>query len=184
MQAVRNRKRLALERAKSAEAENENLYHRISALEQERNRLSYLLKGASELPESIRTIVSHRLNMLNSLLASRVASVDILARPFDEWEKELKADKEKFMNENRIGYGILKPGFMRYLKEHDLTIEEINYICLYALGLNGSEIGVYLNMPGFKNKTKEIRRKLGLGVHDTNLKLFIPSWSGARVKVN
>ncbi len=77
------------------------------------------------------------------------------------------------MNDNRIGFQIMYPRCIKYLEDHKLTVEEINYMCLYALGLNGTEIGKYLNMPSFKNKTKDIRRKLGLGVHDTNLGVFM-----------
>lgn len=173
MHKIQEGKQIALARALSAEAKNDKLMRQYSALEEEQDRLIELLSDSKELPESIRDVVRHRIRMLNSALVSRITSVNILGLPFDEWEQSLKNDKVKFMNDNRIGFQIMYPRCIKYLEDHKLTVEEINYMCLYALGLNGTEIGKYLNMPSFKNKTKDIRRKLGLGVHDTNLGVFM-----------
>lgn len=170
---IRAKKRIASEKAKTMKAENENLIHRISALEDEYNCLNRILKENNEIQESIREMVIHRLNMLNSVIGSSVTSVDILRQPYEEWEKSLKEDKDKFMKNNRDCFQIIYPDVIRHLKDKDLSDEEINYMCLYALGLNGSEIGEFLKMPSYRNKTKEIRRKLGLGVHDTNLKTYV-----------
>lgn len=167
------KKELLLERMKSAEATSENLIHRVTALEDERNRLMELLMETEDLPESVIQIVRHRINMLNSLLVSRITSVEILGKPFDEWQNSLNADKEKFLNENRIGFQVMYPKVISYLQSRNLSIQEINYLCLYAIGLNGTEIGEYLKMPSYRNKTKEIRKKLGLSVHDTNLGVYI-----------
>lgn len=164
---------LARERATAAEAKSENLLHRVKTLEEEQQRLKDLLTESNELPDPIREIVRHRINMLNSHIASKITSISMLRVPYKEWEDSLNSDKERFMNENREGFDIMYPEIIRHLQEKNLTEKEINYMCLYALGLNGTEIGKYLEMPSYRNRTKEIRKKLGLGIHDSNLDIYM-----------
>ena len=59
--------------------------------------------------------------------------------------------------------------FMRYLRSRELTDWEINYCCLYLVGLNGKEIGEYINLKRHYTYGSVIRQKLGLGEHDRNL---------------
>lgn len=54
-----------------------------------------------------------------------------------------------------------------------LTEKELEYCCLYALGLKGKDISHYLKSKSHFNDSSKIRAKLGLVEHDTNLGIYI-----------
>ena len=64
---------------------------------------------------------------------------------------------------------------MAELKSHDLTDWEIGYCCLYVLGLKGKDVGNYLKKKRNYIISSDIRRKLGLTEHDTNLGIWLRS---------
>lgn len=65
------------------------------------------------------------------------------------------------------------PAFIRHLESKKLTEWEIEYCCLYAIGLKGKEIGPYIKRKRHYNDSSDIRAKLGLGEHDTNLGIHL-----------
>ena len=65
------------------------------------------------------------------------------------------------------------PKFIKHLEDRGLNEWEINYCCLYALGLKGKEIGEYIQLKSHFNNSSDIRKKLGLGEHDVNLGTYI-----------
>ena len=65
------------------------------------------------------------------------------------------------------------PGFIGFLESKGLSEWEIEYCCLYAIGLKGKDIGFYINKKRHYNDSSGIRSKLGLGEHDTNLGIFL-----------
>ena len=65
------------------------------------------------------------------------------------------------------------PEFIRLLEEKGMTESEIEYCCLYAIGLKGKEIGAYIEKKRHYNESSCIRKKLGLGEHDTNLSIYL-----------
>lgn len=67
------------------------------------------------------------------------------------------------------------PDFMAYLHEHGLTERELNYCCLYAIGLRGKEIGNYLDLVRHYNISADVRRKLGLNTNGENLGPYLRS---------
>lgn len=62
---------------------------------------------------------------------------------------------------------------MEYLEQHGLSIDEINYLCLYAIGLRGKEVGEYIQLKRHYIISHEIRKKLGIDEHETNIGLYI-----------
>lgn len=62
---------------------------------------------------------------------------------------------------------------MGYLESRGLTGDEINCVCLYAIGLTGKEVGEYMRQKSHYNISSTIRKKLGMGEHDTNIGNFI-----------
>ncbi len=77
------------------------------------------------------------------------------------------------MNSNREAFQASYPAFFKYLEQHELSVREINYVCLYALGLRGKDIGIYMKMPSHVNISSVIRKKFGLNKHETNLGNYI-----------
>ena len=87
--------------------------------------------------------------------------------------EDLLEDKEKFKDSNRLAYAGSHPKFIKYLEDKGLTEWEINYCCPYALGLKGKEVGAYIKMRSHYNNSSEVREKLGISEHDTNLGIYI-----------
>lgn len=77
------------------------------------------------------------------------------------------------MYSTQLAFKASHPDFIRNLEEHNLTEYEISYVCLYALGLRGKEVGEYLNLRRHYNISSDIRRKLGMNEHNTNLGIWI-----------
>ena len=183
----RAKKALALEKVKTKELENaklksehqrlvfekENLAYRIESLEDESNALKNIISSQKELPKDVQKVIQERIEMLNSLLASHITADEKYGLPYDKWINGLIENIDEFMNTNRMAFQVSHARFIKYLEEHDLTIDEINYVCLYALGLKGKDIGNYMKKPSHVNMSSDIRKKLGLDKHETNLGIYV-----------
>jgi len=87
--------------------------------------------------------------------------------------KELTANTEDFMNSNRLAFKASHPRFIQYFEEHGLSFDEINYVCLYAIGLRGKEVGNYMKKRSHVNISSAIRKKLGIDKHETNIGIYV-----------
>lgn len=184
------KKELAIEKIKAKELENdnlkaeseklhfekkrlvleaENLSYRIEKLEDESEKLKSIIESREDLPQEVTDTIKERIEMLNSLLASRITDNSKYENQYDKWINDLTQNIEEFMNSNRLAFKATHTSFIKYLENHGLTTEEINYVCLYAIGLRGKEIGIYMKRPSHINTSSLIRRKLGLEKHETNL---------------
>lgn len=155
--------------------EAENMAHRIGTLERESERLKNLLEEQKELPEEVYTTIRVRMEMLNSLIAGYITSNEKFEKSYEGWVKEYTKDIGRFMDSNRLAFQLSHPRFIQYFEDHGLSVEEINYVCLYTMGLSGIEIGEYTKRGGHVNMSSAIRKKLGLGRHDTNIGKFVQS---------
>lgn len=153
--------------------ETENLARRISELENESEGLKKLLDSPKELPEEVQKCIRVRLEMLNELMARHITGNDNYGQPYESWVKELTEDQQSFMESNRLAFKVSHPHFVNYLEQHGLTDEEINYACLYGLGLRSKEVGYYIKKGGHVNTSSAIRKKLGLDRHSTNLGIYL-----------
>lgn len=183
----RAKKALALEKVKTKELENaklksehqrlvfekDNLAYRIESLEEKSNALKNIIASQKELPIDVQKVIKERIEMLNSLLASHITADEKYGSPYDKWINGLIENIDEFMNTNRMAFQVSHARFIKYLEEHDLTIDEINYVCLYALGLKGKDIGNYMKKPSHVNMSSGIRKKLGLDKHETNLGIYV-----------
>ena len=77
------------------------------------------------------------------------------------------------MDSTRLAFKASHPRFMNYLEEHGLTEAEQNYLCLYAIGLRGKEIGEYIQLKRHYHISSDIRKKLGIDEHETNIGIYI-----------
>ena len=93
---------------------------------------------------------------------------------YDSSELRRMTEDSKMMLAN-IGFlfGMYHPKFIVKLEEKGLSELEIGYCCLFALGFTGNEIPDMLHRNSFYNASSTIRKKLGLGPHDTNLSIWI-----------
>ena len=165
-------KNLQLE-MKNKALEAENLAHRVESLENESESLKKLLENHNEIPDEVRHAIRIRIDMLNSLLASHISDNKEYEKPYDTLVKELTENTKEFMNSNRLAFQMSYPRFIRYFEEHGLTIDEINYVCLYAIGLRGKEVGNYMKKRSHVNISSAIRQKLGIDKHETNIGIYV-----------
>lgn len=121
----------------------------------------------------ISDVVKERIDILNGLLASKISDNAAYSRPYKTWVNKITEDKEKFMDSTRLAFKASHPKFIQYLEEHNLTDSEINYACLYAIGLRGKEIGEYIQLKRHYHISSDIRKKLGMNEQETNLGIYI-----------
>lgn len=158
---------------KNLRLEQENLRLEIDQLEDERDNLKELQKEQSELSKPIKDVIKNRLDLLNGLLAKEITNNDRYAEPYNKWIDTVRNDKKKFMDSTRLAFAASHPKFMEYLEQHGLSADEINYLCLYAIGLRGKEVGEYIKTKRHYIVSHEIRKKLGIDEHETNIGPYI-----------
>ena len=138
----------------------------------ERDALSEMLETQT-VSEETRAIVTQRLEILNSIITSHISERDADIKKADKWLDKLIADRDGFIASTRATMEMSHPAFFKYLREKELTDWEINYCCLYLIGLKGKDIGDYINLKRHYNYGSAIRMKLGLTENDTNLSLYL-----------
>ena len=121
----------------------------------------------------MRKAIQTRIEMLNTYLASQISDHREFEKAYDEWVSELTADTEEFMNSNRLAFQASHPAFIEYFEDHGLTTAEINYVCLYAIGLRGKDVGSYMKKRSHVNISSAIRSKLGIDRHETNIGIYV-----------
>ena len=164
---------LANKECETLRLEQANLKLEIAQLESERDNLKELQREQSELAAPIQDVIKNRLDMLNGLLAKEITNNESYAAQYNEWIDTVHKDKKKFMDSTRLAFTASHPKFMAYLERHGLSIDEINYLCLYAIGLRGKEVGEYIQLKRHYIISHEIRQKLCIDEHETNMGLYI-----------
>lgn len=155
--------------------EAENLLQKIRNLEEEDIALKEILGSRNDFSKPVADAIKTRIEILNSLFAAQIKNTDANAKSNSEWIEQIINDKDEFINTTRLAFKASHPKFIEYLESHELTTDEINYVCLYAIGLRGKDIGNYTQEKRHYHKSSDIRKKLGLIEQDTNLSIFIKS---------
>ena len=153
--------------------EAENLKLRIEQLEKESLRLKEVLEERKDMEKPLREILRTRMEMLNTLLAAEISNNDRHAKPYNLWRDKLIRDKDELMKSTRLSFRALYPRFIEYLEQHGLSESEINYLCLYAIGLRGTEVGEYIQIKRHYHISSDIRKKFGIDEHETNIGLYV-----------
>lgn len=151
----------------------ENLRFKIDQLEDESASLKEIVEHRKDLAKPIEDAIKVRIEMLNSLLATRITENYSYAKPYGAWIEKIIQDKDEFMNTTRLAFKASHPRFIEYLEEHRLTESEINYVCLYTIGLRGKEAGEYMQLKRHYHISSDVRKKLGIDMHQTNIGIYI-----------
>ena len=125
-------------------------------------------------------IIRERMSVLDKFLASRLSSDCSFDKTAEAELDRLVSDQDDFLRSTMVLFRDSHPGFVAELKFHGLTDWEIGYCCLYVLGLKGKDVGNYLKKKRNYIISSDIRRKLGLSEHDTNLGIWLRSRLSAR----
>ena len=168
----RENENLAL-RNRKIELEKQNMQLWIEKLRDESDSLKEILSRRRELSKPIEDAIRKRIELLNALFASRIAEKDSYARSYETLERQMLEDKDCFMNGTRLAFTASHPDFISYLEQHGLTEAEINYVCLYAIGLRGNEVGKYIQLKRHYHISSDIRKKLGIDEHNTNIGIYV-----------
>lgn len=156
-----------------AEQEAERYMLLCQQIEYEKDNLSELLSHSNDLDNNVREVVAKRIELLNKFFTVYITNNSEISRKVDKELDELLANKDLFMSSTRLAFAGSHPKFIKYLEDHNLTEREIEYCCLYALGLKGKEVGSYIKMRSHFNISSDVRKKLGLVESDTNLSIYI-----------
>ncbi|MDE6147499.1 MAG: hypothetical protein K2G18_05515 [Bacteroidales bacterium] len=175
---------LKISRMEKQMADSEAERYRLMCfqMEQERDNLAILLTQKESLYPKVMAAISSRLELLNKFFAAHITDNCEIDKKATRELEELLSDKEDFMNLTRLAFAGSKPEFISHLEECGLSEQEINYCCLYAIGLKGKEVGAYIEMRSHYNISSGIREKLGIGEHDTNLGIYIRKFMNRQSK--
>lgn len=134
----------------------------------ERDALSKMAEASAPDPE-MKMVINERLALLNKVIASYITDSSSANKEANAQIEMLVSNREAFLESTRKSFEAGHPRFMAYLRSCGLSEWEVNYCCLYLVGLNGKEIGEYINLKRHYTYGSVIRHKLGLGEHDRNL---------------
>ncbi|MBO7266903.1 MAG: hypothetical protein J6V12_03985 [Bacteroidaceae bacterium] len=142
-------------------------------MKQERETLTELLEQNKELEQAEKEALQGRIALLNRFFMANITDNLEMDRKVRQEIESLLANKEEFMTSTRMAFAGSHPQFIRYLEERGLTESELDYLCLYAIGLRGKEIGEYIQLKRHYHISSDIRKKLGIDEHETNLGIYI-----------
>ena len=168
------RKRLQNSRTKNIILESEktlyeNMYKEVLS---ERDSLNDMLTNSS-IREETMTIIRKRLEVLNAIVVSHLSDRESDNKRANEQLQNLIANREVFIKSTRLTLEENYPHFFAYLHDKGLEEFEIDFCCLYAIGMKGKEIKAYTNLNRHYKDSSEVRQKLGLVESDTNLSNFL-----------
>lgn len=170
--AIQENEKLKLESDANA-LKAENLEYQLQQLKEESVSLKKILNVRQDLDQPVQNAIQIRLDMLNKLLATSIADNASYSKQYEEWRDQLLEHKEEFMNSTRLAYKATHPMFIDFLEKHGLSNDEINHACLYAIGLRGKDVGSYTKLSRYYHISSDIRKKLGIDEHQTNLGIYI-----------
>ena len=168
------RKRLQVSRNRnilleSEKALYEQMYNEVVA---ERDALNEMIANNTIKEEAIE-VIKKRLGVLNTIIVSHLSAKDTDIKRANEELEHLIANRNDFIKSTRLTLEENYPHFFAYLKGKGLEEFEIDFCCLYAIGLKGKEIKAYTNLTRHYKDSSEVRQKLGLSESDTNLSNFL-----------
>lgn len=172
-QAAEDRSRaIAAEKAR-LEDEMSRYKKNYARLEIEREELTEMIASNPPVDRQSMAVLNDRLGLLNKFFTAVISgnhNIDDKAR---EEVCRLVEDRDKFLYTTKMTFAAAHPDFIDFLKSRGLSEWQVEYCCLYAIGLKGKEIGSYLNRKRHYIDSSDIRKKLGLEEHDTNLGIYL-----------
>lgn len=147
----------------------ENLQRQIDDLMQEREELAAIENSNREG----REIINERLRIIDRFVMSDAFNDSIFEAEASGELRKIISDRGEFVRQNRLIFNQSSPNFISHLKERGLSDIEIDHCCLYAIGMNGKMVTAFTNIKRHYHIGSDVRKKLGLGGHDTNISIYI-----------
>ncbi len=143
--------------------QREKLDKRIQEISDEKEHLEELLQSSAAAGNGpTLNVLRERLELLNRFLTASITENPAEQKNLSREVSQLLSNRQDFIDSTRMAFTESHPKFISHLQGCGLTEWEINYCCLYALGLCGKEIGDYIQMKSHFNQSLAIRRKLGI----------------------
>lgn len=149
--------------------QKENLQNQLDELMLEREELAALEARNQEG----RKIISERLRIIDQFVMSDAFHDIIFEAKASETLRSIIGDRSGFVRQNRLIFNQSAPKFISHLTEKGLTDIEIDHCCLYAIGMNGKMVTTFTNAKRHYHIGSDVRKKLGLSTHDTNISIYI-----------
>ena len=153
----------------SEKAHYEQMYNEVVA---ERDALNEMITN-NTIKEEAMEVIKKRLGVLNTIIVSHLSAKDTDIKRANEELEHLIANRNDFIKSTRLTLEENYPHFFAHLHDKGLEEFEIDFCCLYAIGLKGKEIKAYTNLTRHYKDSSEVRQKLGLSESDTNLSIFL-----------
>ena len=168
------RKRLKKSRVENAQLLSEKaLYEQMyNEVVVERDALNEMIAN-NTIKEEAMEVIKKRLGVLNTIIVSHLSAKYTDIKRANEELERLIDNRNDFIKSTRLTLEENYPNFFAYLHDKGLEEFEIDFCCLYAIGLKGKEIKAYTSQPRHYNQSADIRHKLGLTERDTNLSIFL-----------
>lgn len=168
------RKRLKETKRKNIQLESEKAHYEKMYMEvlSERNALNDMIADSTIKDETME-IIKKRLGVLNTIIVSHLSEKNTDVKRANEELEKLISDRNDFIKSTRLTLEENYPHFFTYLQDKGLDDFEIDFCCLYAIGMKGKEIKSYTNLSRHYKDSSEVRQKLGLVESDTNLSNFL-----------
>ncbi len=96
-------------------------------------------------------VLADRLELLNRIIAGEISSSRDRKLPEDL--ERLVSNREEFLYTTRMTFAAAHPEFIAFLEDRGLTEGEVQFCCLYAIGLRGKDISNYVGRGGHYNET-------------------------------
>ena len=149
--------------------ERDSLSRQLDGLMQEREELAEIERENREGREIIR----ERLRIIDQFVMSDAFNDGVFEDKASRTLKKILSDRSEFVRQNRLIFNQSAGSFIAFLKARGLTDIEIDHCCLYAIGMNGKMVTAFTNIKRHYHIGSDVRKKLGLSGHDTNISIYI-----------
>lgn len=163
----------AVHRLRLGNMENKLYRSQCEQLEREKDTLSDVMENSWIIKGQVKEIIKERLELLNTIMAATISENEKIDRTAQQKIEKFLEDRKSFMSSTVAAFEASHPAFISHLRERGLTEMELGYCCLYAIGLNGKNVGGYTKMSRHYIINSEIRKKLALEEKSTNLDKYI-----------
>ena len=147
----------------------EQMYNEVVA---ERDALNEMITN-NTIKEEAMEVIKKRLGVLNTIIVSHLSAKDTDIKRANEELERLIDNRNDFIKSTRLTLEENYPHFFAHLHDKGLEEFEIDFCCLYAIGLKGKDIKAYTNQSRHYKDSSDVRQKLGLLESDTNLSNFL-----------
>ena len=159
---------------RSLKSHKEDIEAKDALIKEIKEELESLQKMKDEqylVDKDTMTIIEGRISLLNSYLLAEV-NPSYRRKAKESLHKVLK-DKDSFFVTTALLFATSHTSFVEFLREQGLTDWEIGFCCMYLTGMNGKDLGAFLDNQNSYNISSTIRHKLGLSATNKYLDVFL-----------